>query len=558
MPNWLASELCMVVSFSLGAWKTFKVLKHGGTDYDLLKTWCLLGLLRVFEGYFEFLVSWIPFYWLSKCVGLALLLIPGGNFPSVVFENVVVWGMDNAHDVLNTLVVPNVIEFAVSLPWRVLLVLFPAMPPPPFRGAGLQAKKGVTGRGKGLAHRLQHLKVPTSPGSLMSPGVAATGRRDPPHRTGATAEVTPLGVGKRVRSKSPPPLPPRTPVKTPEKNQGNLNLTGPAGAAGNIGGDEARDIRGDRAANTTPEVSVHLFEGAASPGFVAATSPLRNEAAGTEDSSPEVGTRGSSRRKSFGEMVRSALTGNSKVRLRDHLFDLNTASPAPPLPTTPRETPQPDPPSPTATAAAAAISNPREEREREKQQRASDAAAAALPAIFDSGGSSERRARREVDAAPEGPVMSSIAARSRSSSATNGASANTTAVAAADSRAQRLAEWRKRRADQASAQHKDRSRKSRIATTTDSAAAAVAAPGPGPNPSLGPAVNGAAAAAPSGPGARRPNAVPSRRFRHVERFRSEMANNAGSSAKEPEDAGGTGDAPSRAPLPSSAGVGRSQ
>lgn len=33
--------------------KTFKVLKHGGTDYNLLKTWCLLGFLRVFEEYFE-------------------------------------------------------------------------------------------------------------------------------------------------------------------------------------------------------------------------------------------------------------------------------------------------------------------------------------------------------------------------------------------------------------------------------------------------------------------------------------------------------------------------
>ncbi|CAN0529831.1 unnamed protein product, partial [Scytosiphon promiscuus] len=29
-------------------------------------------------------------------------------------------------------------------------------------------------------------------------------------------------------------------------------------------------------------------------------------------------------------MVRSALTGSSEIRLRDHLFDLNTASPAPP------------------------------------------------------------------------------------------------------------------------------------------------------------------------------------------------------------------------------------
>lgn len=45
--------LGMRVFFVLRCTQTFKVLKHGGTDYDLLKMWCLLGLLRVFEEYFE-------------------------------------------------------------------------------------------------------------------------------------------------------------------------------------------------------------------------------------------------------------------------------------------------------------------------------------------------------------------------------------------------------------------------------------------------------------------------------------------------------------------------
>ena len=31
----------------------FKALKKGGGDYNLLKTWCLLSLVRVFEEYFE-------------------------------------------------------------------------------------------------------------------------------------------------------------------------------------------------------------------------------------------------------------------------------------------------------------------------------------------------------------------------------------------------------------------------------------------------------------------------------------------------------------------------
>lgn len=39
--------------------QTFKVLKDGGTDYNLLKTWCLLGFLRCFEGYFEVRGGWL-------------------------------------------------------------------------------------------------------------------------------------------------------------------------------------------------------------------------------------------------------------------------------------------------------------------------------------------------------------------------------------------------------------------------------------------------------------------------------------------------------------------
>lgn len=582
-------------------------------------------------------MSWIPFYWLGKCAGLALLFLPGGNIPSVVFERVVVWGMDNAHDTLNNLVVPNVVQFAVSLPWRMLLVLFPAIPPPASGRAGLHPKKGVTGKGNGLAHRLQHLQVPTSP---TSPGANFSGdgrRRNSPHRAGAavaTAEVAPLQV-KRVSSLSPPPLPPRTPVTTPRGKE--VNLTGQASAAVSIGADEAGGLREDHATNNTPDVARHLTERDASQDGLARTPSARDEGRGGANStegSPEDRRGSVSRRKSFGEMVRSALTGNSEIRLRDHLFDLNTASPAPPQSAS-RE-PQPDPPA--ATTAAAASSKPRHERGRAKQQ-ASDAtaaAAAALPPISDSSDSGKRRARREVGAVDESPAVSSTATRARHATRqrlsefselsftsdrsgggdgggggssgsgdgsgggarggsiagvgggeigggpaedsgrglrrrnppgrrsqeknknpytsagstaptlTGGRSANTSVPA--DSRAQRLVEWRKRRAEQASAQQKDKSRTSRMAANTDSAA-----PGSNPSPGSAAAAAGANGTTPGGPTGRRPNAAPSRRFRHVERFRSEMASNAGGSPPKEAD-----DAASHAPSPKSASVGRSQ
>ncbi|CAN0133170.1 unnamed protein product, partial [Scytosiphon promiscuus] len=347
MPNWLASELCMVASFALGAWKTFKVLKHGGTDYNLLKTWCLLGLLRAFEEYFEFLVSWIPFYWLGKCLGLGLLYLPGGNIPTVVFERIVVWGMDNAHHVLNSLVVPNVVEFAVSLPWRVLLVLFPSMPPPPLssssnRGGGSAATKnaGRRGaipkrRGKGLGSQLQHLSVRAK--STAGPMHEAS-------RSGARRAET---NGAPAARQAPPPLPPRSPPRTPTSSAAVTRGAARSHGDGGEPGGEREGVVADAAAGES-EASIlvaQLLGEGADGGNGRGVASAAVDAADGEGKSPESGgsaggggggdegqggSRPAARRRSFGEIVRSVVTGSSQVRLRDHLFDLNTASPAPP------------------------------------------------------------------------------------------------------------------------------------------------------------------------------------------------------------------------------------
>eukprot|EP00903_Cladosiphon_okamuranus_P007832 g7578.t1 len=436
MPNWLASELCMVASFSLGAWKTFKVLKHGGTDYNLLKTWCLLGLLRAFEEYFEFLVSWIPFYWLGKCLGLGLLYLPGGNIPTVVFERFVVLGMDKAHHVLNNLVVPNVVEFAVSLPWRVLLVLFPSMPPPPSSGGGGGSAwnagkknaggRGAKGKGKGkgaLGSQLQHLNTPTKRCTKTTSGAGGGGFSTGRGGGGPEAQA----AGERG-SRQPPPLPARSPPQSPTSTSATAATVGRGRASGGRVGDWAGAARESNASALVDQLlradnnsSGHADAAARRAG--ATSTPVRGERVvggdGGEGSSPESGLSGGSssgggsrparRRRSFGEILRSAVTGNSKVRVRDHLFDLTTASPAPPLPDgslSRGAAPEPPSRSPSMSPPSSARPDPvvsdgsgtRGSKRRQETAAPRKASASSLPAISGGYGDNElRKGRKKED-----------------------------------------------------------------------------------------------------------------------------------------------------------------
>lgn len=329
----------------------------------------------------QFLVSWIPFYWLGKCLGLGLLYLPGGNIPTVVFERVVVCGMDYAHHVLNNLVVPNVVEFTVSLPWRVLMVLFPTTPPPTRSSSrsGSHAEKNKTkaGRGgageallkesaggallkenegnkSGFSCRLKHLSTPTK--KIDAKTVASSSKTAA--RNGSLTE----GDGQeQLPSLSPltssPPFPSPSPSHTPTISASD-NATGDGGRVTRSGcvREEGRPAgrRGDAIAaaaankNDASTLVPQRLDGdensdtcaVSDPVAVAeATKPVRGDdgarADGDEDgdTSPDESGSGSDRsrrRRSLGELLRSAVTGDSNVRLRDHLFDLSTASPAPP------------------------------------------------------------------------------------------------------------------------------------------------------------------------------------------------------------------------------------
>lgn len=530
-------------------------------------------------------MSWVPFYWVAKCLGLGLLFLPDGNVSSFVFEKAVVWGMDHAHDVLNNLVLPNVVEFVVTLPWRLLLVVFPTLPPPTSSGAFPGA---APGRPAGsLAARLQHLKMPASKEKPArsekerpSPG-SAQSSRSKRGRGGKGAVGGGTGASSRLR---------------PEERYGDSPRAERAGTREVEA--RRRDSR-DRQSAAVP--SAARGDGRSSPH--PKQDPVPVPASPNEDS--ERGNR-SPRRRSIGEIVRSAITGDFKVRVRDHLFDFKTASPSLGLAKASDGRPSPaaraSPERPTKAAPTdgnrggapsrvttrssktgktlpggdakdgggsktprgksqvAATPPPASSQPRyPTRRRPAEFSKAAAGGVAGDGGraggdaagkkgegnpnhgthlrrrsGSERgmsrstggSVSRDREATPRDPVSRNTPTRLASDSASSSVSVSTrssvgrgTAPAGADSRAARLEEWRRKRAQQVEAQQREKARGSR--------------------PSLGatPASQRGSSGPPSETGSSRSVGRPgsaggSRRFRHVERFRSEVSG----ASHEPKDA----------------------
>ena len=63
----LFGALLMGSNLFWGTWKTFKALKKGAVDADLLKLWTCLSLFRIFEEFTEPILRYLPFYSLGKC-----------------------------------------------------------------------------------------------------------------------------------------------------------------------------------------------------------------------------------------------------------------------------------------------------------------------------------------------------------------------------------------------------------------------------------------------------------------------------------------------------------
>ena len=95
--TWLSSELLTLVCFGAGAYRTLKVLKDGEVDFDLLVFFAVLAALKLFANNFEFLVGWLPFYFVLKSTFLALLLVPRLRLHQIAFHTTIIPGMTYAH-----------------------------------------------------------------------------------------------------------------------------------------------------------------------------------------------------------------------------------------------------------------------------------------------------------------------------------------------------------------------------------------------------------------------------------------------------------------------------
>lgn len=501
---------------------------------------------------------------MGKCVGLALLFIPEGNISSVVFQRVVVYGMDHAHHLLNNLVVPSVVEFVVSLPWKLLLVLFPTLPDPTspssLRNSRSSGKPpGGADGGSGLGSRLQHLKMPENTADGL-PIDTRGGRRRASPRRGA------VGTAATEKSLSPPPLPQRNlSQQTTQENK-----TDGIATDGDVGRNDAPIV--DSTARKDPEGTLTVEMTVATPARDGAGGEARGSSSG-----------GRSRRRSFGEIIRSTITGNSNVRLRDHLFDLSTASPAPlsqpaQVPTTTpaavdgngpnrgqspvrqharklwdestsdvvvtlppvssdngadRQQRQPSNASGNKTPAGRSPASAETQSRHATRRRPSDFSQnrpGGSGGDAAAGGSSDgldrgvrRRSlsgRRPSDKKTENSRNVAPGGGSNRVSASNGSIENSTVGASVggdspQARTKRLLEWRRRRAEQAEAQPKERPRrvsKTAVAGADSAVPGATAVGGDGSSEGSG-----------RGSGAGKAGRGSGRRFRHVERFRSEMA-----------------------------------
>jgi TB2/DP1, HVA22 family len=84
-------------------------------------------LLRSYCTCTQIIVSWIPFYYLGKCALLVLLIAPDLHVAPAVFHRAVIPGIEALHHAVNHVVIPNAVDFIVGLPWRLLVVIFPAI-----------------------------------------------------------------------------------------------------------------------------------------------------------------------------------------------------------------------------------------------------------------------------------------------------------------------------------------------------------------------------------------------------------------------------------------------
>jgi receptor expression-enhancing protein 5/6 len=86
-----AQLLCNAIGFLYPAYMSIKALESSNKDDDTqwLMYWVVFAGFSVGEFFADILVSWVPFYWLSKCVFLIWCMAPGLNGSSLIYKKII-------------------------------------------------------------------------------------------------------------------------------------------------------------------------------------------------------------------------------------------------------------------------------------------------------------------------------------------------------------------------------------------------------------------------------------------------------------------------------------
>ena len=136
--TWLSCELLTLGCSAAGAYRSLKTLKDGEVDFEVLVYWTVLGVVRLYTSYFEWIFAWFPFYYYLKSLVLIALLVPRLRAPRIMFHTLVVPSIAYAHKRLSE-EIPKGVMLLQALPMILLNTALDIV----FPGAGRSLGNGL-------------------------------------------------------------------------------------------------------------------------------------------------------------------------------------------------------------------------------------------------------------------------------------------------------------------------------------------------------------------------------------------------------------------------------